>query len=570
MEWTVPRLVEISKLAIDLHQRTKAEQEKFNRAMTDTVAKLILDNPPCATEQAKDRRIIKRVRFSEDPVDLQAINCLLTQVKGSVKDDFLRSFLDYGILEKLGQQGVYGVVGKASRQDFIVKSSEDAQDMLMEYSVGYFVTNHYRNEIPNFSGILGMFKCSPPVWDEHSKAQAYCDHDSPYYYLVYEQIQGKTWYHFLETCTLDQFYVIMTGILWTLEYAYQKNKFTHYDLHYHNIIIKEYPQAITINYGPGMILTTKYVPVFIDYGMAYYEYQGKSYGYREYFMQKYDGPHQLHDIFKIVMFTLYRLATDNAVLFDRVKNIAKFFNPSMVSVSDFVIGARDTYYTYPINFPEYKLKPGEKIKITGKQFYQQAFFPVMKTLVMTSNYHRNTGRPYGCRDHCHTLEEALQVIGTRPRDGYINSLTLLDFYRSLGDNDELRQQAETKLNAIQQEIRLLLSKTKRIVPEDNYRYLAQSFIILRRNQDLGETLKILVNWFPEEELPLLLENLYLLLQTNEDIGVFNDSLRKLVPKLNADVKTKITEKNETKRKAMLSERTNKKNFLETVHQLTPF
>ena len=78
-------------------------------------------------------------------------------------------------------------------------------------------------------------------------------------------------------CSPEQYANFILGICYALEIAQERFKFTHYDLHPGNIVIRSLaiPHTYQIN---GRSITTDRIPVMIDYGLSHITIEGVEYG----------------------------------------------------------------------------------------------------------------------------------------------------------------------------------------------------------------------------------------------------------------------------------------------------
>ena len=97
-----------------------------------------------------------------------------------------------------------------------------------EAFIGLYAINHLRAIIPNFVYTYGIFR-NPCIFEKSSQCN----------YLLLELIPGQTWKKFIRTATTDQFVNTFLQLCLSLKIAKEKYDFTHYDLHYENIIIKK-------------------------------------------------------------------------------------------------------------------------------------------------------------------------------------------------------------------------------------------------------------------------------------------------------------------------------------------
>lgn len=120
-------------------------------------------------------------------------------------------------------------------------------------------------------GIVSGDLCNPVYQDEPSSD------------LVERPVDSRFLYRDLDAIVLQLFNA--------LDIAYSLNKFTHHDLHFGNIMIQTLPEPVLvpiyteqikvengkIKDTPYIYIETRYIPVIIDYGMAYFEHQGEEF-----------------------------------------------------------------------------------------------------------------------------------------------------------------------------------------------------------------------------------------------------------------------------------------------------
>ena len=83
-----------------------------------------------------------------------------------------------------------------------------------------------------------------------------------YYYILTEQINGKTLLYVLDEISKEELNSILQVIFFTLDRAWKSLKFVHLDLHLENIIIQNIDTPILLE---NRILCDHYLPVIIDF-----------------------------------------------------------------------------------------------------------------------------------------------------------------------------------------------------------------------------------------------------------------------------------------------------------------
>lgn len=120
-------------------------------------------------------------------------------------------------------------------------------------------------------------------------------------YTVSEYIRGPILREYLKTATVDQLRSIYLQLFDALHEAYSKIRFTHYDLHLRNIIIK------TEN--------NKTYPVIIDFGTSYIRYHDwqilqENYGEDRPKASIAPRPYWVHDIIKLMLHTYTEISQE--------------------------------------------------------------------------------------------------------------------------------------------------------------------------------------------------------------------------------------------------------------------
>ncbi|SNW61998.1 Protein kinase [Orpheovirus IHUMI-LCC2] len=92
--------------------------------------------------------------------------------------------------------------------------------------------------------------------------------------LILEYIEGQTLDYFYESNSMINGFDVTMHCIYYLLHLSNIIKFTHYDLHPQNIIIKKLhcPQTFTYKvFDKDMSITTDLFPIFIDYASGYLE-----------------------------------------------------------------------------------------------------------------------------------------------------------------------------------------------------------------------------------------------------------------------------------------------------------
>ena len=137
---------------------------------------------------------------------------------------------------------------------------------IREFYIGYIILNKLRYYIPTFVYTLGGF------WKKY--------HDNTILpHILYEKIDGLK---ISEISSFKDWLIIFLQLLLSLELAQREFRFTHFDLHTHNVIIKNSDKLVNYNihldnttYG---VQNTSLLPVIIDFGLSSVYSNGRSIG----------------------------------------------------------------------------------------------------------------------------------------------------------------------------------------------------------------------------------------------------------------------------------------------------
>ena len=259
----------------------------------------------------------------------------------------LRTFITD--LKKISE-GTYGTTMEASLKyadkDFIIKvPKRDEENAVHEFFVGLAMSGT-RQMMPNFVYTYAGFVCSPPFIDrENNEVINYCAKKQGVQYIVQERIPGNSLFN-TEDLTLSEFIGILLQLLFALAVTGDRSKFTHYDLHSGNILLRKGKNEFSLRYvspnGNNIFVKTNYVATIIDFGRSFISFNGKPLGY--FFPERgiYPQYFPLYDIF-----TLLR---DCFVIFPQFRNITEKLL-SYFDIDDYRILMEEYVFLPPI--PEY-------------------------------------------------------------------------------------------------------------------------------------------------------------------------------------------------------------------------
>lgn len=259
----------------------------------------------------------------------------------------------------LVSDGKEGVVMKTDNNLFILKTGRN-NFIIHEYFIGAFCLNHLRRFIPNFAYILGIFYCEAPYRAGRLGKRilvSYCTDPKPFIsregstlHIMYENILDAVTFHdFAGVCTDEIYLNILQQIAFSIRLAFRKFKFTHYDLHARNVMIKKLSNPIIIRYDKYFIKTS-YIATIIDYGRSYVEYKGESYGYDYKWMFTYSDRHfPLGDLYLFLISSLISLHIGRKEKdpLGKYISLVKFFSPHETSVIEYISKIEKIDYVLP-------------------------------------------------------------------------------------------------------------------------------------------------------------------------------------------------------------------------------
>jgi hypothetical protein len=295
--------------------------------------------------------------YMDQPYDhnfQDGIGCLIDallapNVSDPAPDENLRQWITD--IKQIGDETTEGKVFNLRSGNFplfAVKVPENPeQDNLPhEAIIGMGAINFLRDRTPNFMHTYGSFMCTPPILDEYNRVVSWCPNGktNKITYLILENIvDAESLESMAPTITSTEFLQVYLQILNSLNLAYKKYDFTHYDLHAGNVLIQKLPYLVSIPlYHPNgrtLYIKTNLLARIIDYGMSHVQIEGQHFGTfgLEHFEVFPDKSFPMQDAYKLLMFTYsnhlypssenrFTLRTDPNLLLPVVEIIYRFFD----------------------------------------------------------------------------------------------------------------------------------------------------------------------------------------------------------------------------------------------------
>ena len=326
-------------------------------------------------EKTCDEKIIKQIRkhystldkislgkmFREMlyiPATAQAIMCMFQsfiRAPGIEDHAMLTYFLSIFDIIQEDKLVAFGNIGRTKNAVVIKKLSNKAEksnELVISYAL-----NSLRNEIPNFMYTFGHVICGKKSqWDDKIimcnklldilAGRSY----GKGIYVFYENAYGDyTMKRFVMMAKSIDILLVIIQVFAALHMAHKHCDFTHYDLHWDNIIVREYKEEkvlrYIINYGE-IYIRTKYVAIIIDYGLSHAVVNNTHVGIhwgREFGIM-HDKSFPYHDIRKFIMNGMLSRVRRLSYVF---AELDKFLNISN-KIDDTIIGGTTNY---PPNIP---------------------------------------------------------------------------------------------------------------------------------------------------------------------------------------------------------------------------
>jgi hypothetical protein len=220
-------------------------------------------------------------------------------------------------LRRIGEPSIEGYAFLTSFEGkseiFVMKVPVNpANDYLLhEATIGMYVSSTMRRLVPNFMYVYGYSTCSPPGLD-NGKVVTWCSsQNTKVSYLITENIFDATTFADFVTkpgINYQDVIKVLMQVINALNLASKKMKYTHYDLHGGNVLVRNFKTPVAVPYyGTGSTILgyimTQYVPYIIDYGYSRADISGISI-FKNLFVRGMEKGESfpMYDIFKLLGF----------------------------------------------------------------------------------------------------------------------------------------------------------------------------------------------------------------------------------------------------------------------------
>ena len=209
-------------------------------------------------------------------------NNLLSEFEKN-KDEKWEEWLEFNkVLDKPGKQGIVGIFNSKSDKNlqYLFKMSQTINYLVYHEITIMIGLNDISSYCPHFCKGIGSIKCKT---EPNRKSLEPFNIKSKYpiekEVLLCEYIDNSSkFYNYIRSNKIseDVLYSIIKQVLLGINIAQKEKKFTHYDLHSNNVIIKKCNKDIVFLYkiddeNQFCVPTFGYYPVIIDFGFSYIE-----------------------------------------------------------------------------------------------------------------------------------------------------------------------------------------------------------------------------------------------------------------------------------------------------------
>lgn len=218
----------------------------------------------------------------------------------------------------------------ASNVQVIIKvpqTSKGIESKVREYFIGIKAINNLRYITPSFVYTLGAFLCPKPSKTGEITCDDSCKNTA---FVFYEKIIGESVQTLLKNDRLNfrQFLVLFFQLLLGLEVAQREARFTHFDLHTDNVMVRvgtgDSTSITQLDMCTYIIDKPEFIPVVIDFGASTAYIEGKyigSYDYISHGMLNFMIPG--HDMYKFLVYCARK--TENQKLKKSIIEIFDFY-----------------------------------------------------------------------------------------------------------------------------------------------------------------------------------------------------------------------------------------------------
>ena len=168
--------------------------------------------------------------------------------------------------------------------EFILKTpkTSSGDDPVKEYNISKSLTIFcVKNKFDNFiARTWASVNCVPNYINPRTPNEALGENEAclkksfkqKRTHIIMDKINGETFKHYFNKIPKKEVYNILTILLCNIYILREKTGFTHYDLHYDNVMLEELEKEQEFVYNIGkveVVVKSKYYPVIIDFGRTF-------------------------------------------------------------------------------------------------------------------------------------------------------------------------------------------------------------------------------------------------------------------------------------------------------------
>lgn len=258
----------------------------------------------------------------------------------NLTEDILKWFTK---IKKLPVQGTKGFIYTtnifSNKLQLIIKSQQcnnksNFSSMLKEYFIGIKAINNLRYILPTFVYTLGAFTVPNTIETFSNLCISKKNTDNrkqldDTIFVIYEKIPGDCLDNLLlnEKINFDEWILIFFQLLLSLEIAQRKIRFSHFDLHVGNVMIRKknnFSYTVPLDNKSYYIKKCDVFPVIIDFGMSSSYIEGRYIG--NYNLAKHGILNFMVSGFDMYKFIIYSMAyAKNKKLKNNIRQLFKFY-----------------------------------------------------------------------------------------------------------------------------------------------------------------------------------------------------------------------------------------------------
>ena len=214
---------------------------------------------------------------------------------------------------------------------YFIKATQNINnynELAHEAYINYSLNIHTKNpNLPNVPKFIGFDTIDHII----KMAPVQTHWTSPINYLIIENVEGIPFGKYLLTQDFNNIKNVIKQIFYFLYDIHNKIKFTHYDLHFNNILIKKLKAPIIIQYSQQTI-ETNHLAIIIDFEFSYVNIEDINVGIEQHEVNIFNKSFWIHDIFKFLM-TLFKACHDK-----------KWVNNDLIKIYDLSIILLDFFF----------------------------------------------------------------------------------------------------------------------------------------------------------------------------------------------------------------------------------